>query len=59
MLDLTQLAHSLTEDEIFDETLVLLQQLTGSEIASLFELSRTAHSSSSLRDEQQARVATP
>jgi PAS domain S-box-containing protein len=36
VLDLTQRAHSLTEDEIFDETLVLLQQLTGSEIATLF-----------------------
>ena len=36
MLDLTQRAHSLTETEIFDETLMLLQQLTGSEIASAF-----------------------
>jgi PAS domain S-box-containing protein len=36
MLDLTQRAHSLTESEIFDETLMLLQQLTGSEIASAF-----------------------
>ena len=36
ILDLTQRAHSLTESEIFDETLMLLQQLTGSEIASVF-----------------------
>jgi PAS domain S-box-containing protein len=36
ILDLTQRAHSLTESEIFDETLMLLQQLTGSEIASMF-----------------------
>ncbi len=36
ILDLTQRAHSLTETEIFDETLMLLQQLTGSEIASMF-----------------------
>ena len=36
VLDLTQRAHSLTETEIFDETLMLLQQLTGSEIASMF-----------------------
>ena len=35
-LDLTQRAHSLTESEIFDETLMLLQQLTGSELASMF-----------------------
>ena len=36
VLDLTQRAHSLTETEIFDETLKLLQQLTGSEIATMF-----------------------
>jgi PAS domain S-box-containing protein len=36
VLDLTQKAHSLTETEIFEETLELLQQLTGSEIASVF-----------------------
>ena len=36
ILDLTQRAHSLTESEIFDETLMLLQQLTASEIASMF-----------------------
>lgn len=36
ILDLTQRAHSLTEAEIFDEILTLVQQLTGSEIASVF-----------------------
>ena len=36
ILDLTTRAHSLTETEIFDEALMLLQQLTGSEIASMF-----------------------
>jgi PAS domain S-box-containing protein len=36
VLELTQRAHSLTEAEIFDETLMLLQQITGSEIASMF-----------------------
>jgi response regulator RpfG family c-di-GMP phosphodiesterase len=36
VLDLTQRAHSLTESEIFDATLALLRQLTGSELASMF-----------------------
>ena len=36
ILDLTQRAHSLTETEILDEALMLLQQLTGSEMASMF-----------------------
>jgi PAS domain S-box-containing protein len=36
ILDLTQRAHSLTESEIFDAALTLLQQVTGSELASVF-----------------------